>query len=129
MSTTTISPATATESTASDPQRAVIAAEQQRDAATKARQELEAAIKTSQAKMAKLKAEIREAFYDAVSPEDLAEIAKKLVQQAKAGDIVAAKVVLERVLGRVSQAIELSGDLEPMGRIVLTLPDNGREQR
>ncbi len=45
-------------------------------------------------------AALRSAMLEAVSGEDVREIVAKLVQQAKEGDIHAAKEVLLRVLGR-----------------------------
>ena len=38
----------------------------------------------------------------AVTPDDVAAIMRALVAQAKAGDIAAARLVLERVFGRVT---------------------------
>jgi len=38
----------------------------------------------------------------AVTPDDVADIMRALVAQAKAGDIAAARLVLERVFGRVT---------------------------
>jgi len=38
----------------------------------------------------------------AVTPDDVAAIMQALVAQAKAGDIAAARLVLERVFGRVT---------------------------
>ncbi len=48
--------------------------------------------------------ELRSALLSAVSPGDLAAIAKQLVAAAKGGDVAAAKVVFERVLGRPLEA-------------------------
>lgn len=47
-------------------------------------------------------AELRKAFTEAVTDEDVAEIARSLVDLAKGGDIAAAKVVLDRCIGKVS---------------------------
>lgn len=38
----------------------------------------------------------------AVTPDDVADIMQALVAQAKAGDIAAARLVLERVFGKVT---------------------------
>jgi len=48
--------------------------------------------------------ELRSALLDAVKPGDLAAIAQTLVAAAKGGDVAAAKVVFERVLGRPLEA-------------------------
>lgn len=45
--------------------------------------------------------EIRSALLEAVTLDDVKAIGAKLVTMAKAGDIAAAKLVLDRVLGRV----------------------------
>lgn len=49
-------------------------------------------------------AELRSALLNAVSPTDLKEIVAALVAAAKRGDTVAAREVLDRVLGRPAQA-------------------------
>ena len=43
--------------------------------------------------------EYREAFLEAVTPEDVRAIGTALLEKAKAGDQAAAKLVLDRVLG------------------------------
>lgn len=58
--------------------------------------------------LAKRTAEVKQAFLNAVTPDDVGDIARKLVEQAKAGDTVAARIVLDRILGRDSQPIELA---------------------
>jgi hypothetical protein len=45
-------------------------------------------------------ARLRSALVSAVSEEDMRDIIGTLVEKAKAGDVAAAKVVLERCLGR-----------------------------
>ena len=45
-------------------------------------------------------ASLRQAILNAVTPQDVAEIIQAQVQQAKNGDTVAAKFILERLLGR-----------------------------
>ena len=47
---------------------------------------------------------LREAAFDAVSEADMRAVLAKLVEQAKAGDIQAAKVLLDRCLGRTLEA-------------------------
>ncbi len=44
--------------------------------------------------------DFREAFLRGVTPEDVQEIGEKLLSMAKAGDIRAASLVLDRVLGK-----------------------------
>ncbi len=58
--------------------------------------------------LAKRTAEIRQAVYDAVTAEDLRAIVKALVAQAKAGDVPAAREVLDRLLGKSVQAVKVS---------------------
>ena len=48
----------------------------------------------------------------AVSVEDLADIVRVLVGQAKAGDAIAAKLVIERLAGRAPEAVAEPIDLE-----------------
>ena len=49
-------------------------------------------------------ARLRQALLDAVSPQDIEEIALTLVEDAKEGDLGAAKEVLLRVLGKPVEA-------------------------
>jgi hypothetical protein len=59
---------------------------------------------------------LRHALLAAVRPEDVQAVGAKLLELARAGDIQAAKVWLEFVVGKPSQAIELSGpEGEPLG--------------
>lgn len=44
----------------------------------------------------------RQTFLKAVSEDDIAQIAAKLVEQAKAGDRIAIRYLLDRVLGTVA---------------------------
>lgn len=44
-------------------------------------------------------AKLREALLRAVTPVDMAAMVKKLITMAKGGDVPAAKLVIERVLG------------------------------
>lgn len=52
-------------------------------------------------------ARLRQAMFDAVTDADLKAIVKVLVQQAKAGDVVSAKEVLDRLLGKPVAAVQL----------------------
>jgi hypothetical protein len=51
-------------------------------------------------------AELRKAFLSAASPEKMKELAEKLLAQALAGDIAAATLFLNRVLGKPGKAVE-----------------------
>ncbi len=42
---------------------------------------------------------------------DIPEVVKKLVQKAKAGDLKAMEIVLDRYFGKAKQSIDLSGDI------------------
>ena len=53
---------------------------------------------------AKRVAKLRSALLEAVSEEDMRQIVCKLVEQAKAGDIHAAKEVILRTLGRPTES-------------------------
>lgn len=46
---------------------------------------------------------LRSALLEAVRPEDLEAITRKLVELATGGDIAAARVILERTLGRPTE--------------------------
>jgi hypothetical protein len=45
-------------------------------------------------------AKLRSALLDAVTPDDMREIVRKLVSLAKDGDTIAARILFDRVLGR-----------------------------
>ncbi len=60
--------------------------------------------------------EVRKAILTAVTPEDVAEIMRKLVKDAKRGDKLAARIVLERVLGP-AVAIDLVARMEELERL------------
>jgi hypothetical protein len=49
---------------------------------------------------------IRKAFYDEATPEDLRQIARKLLNAAKGGDWVAAQVALRWLLGKPPDPID-----------------------
>lgn len=57
--------------------------------------------------MAKRTAEIRSLLMNAVSDEDLTGIVRALVSRAKAGDVPAAREVLDRLAGKASQKLEM----------------------
>jgi hypothetical protein len=43
---------------------------------------------------------LRQALHDAVTAEDIAAVARMLVERAKAGDVAAARELLDRIIGR-----------------------------
>lgn len=63
--------------------------------------------------------DFREAFLEALTPEDVAAIGQKLLELAKAGDIKAASLVLDRVLG--SEAVNAWDSRESATRRAIML--------
>jgi hypothetical protein len=60
--------------------------------------------------------ELRRALLDAVDPETVQDVTQKLAELARGGDVPAAKLLLEYVVGKPVQSVELSGpDGEPLG--------------
>lgn len=57
-------------------------------------------------------AKLRTALIKAVDADDLTAIIKKLVERAKAGDVIAAREILDRCLGKANQPLELTTDVE-----------------
>lgn len=53
---------------------------------------------------------LRSALLDAVAPEDMQAIALKLIDLAKNGDVMACRVLFDRVLGRPSQELTVEGE-------------------
>ena len=51
-------------------------------------------------------AQLRSALLDAVSDDDLREIVSALVTRAKAGDVVAAREVLTRIIGKPGDSVD-----------------------
>jgi hypothetical protein len=61
-------------------------------------------------------AELRRALFEAATEDDVREVYRAMVTAAKGGDVAAARVVLEHLLGKPRQQVELSGvDGEPLG--------------
>ncbi len=79
---------------------------------------------------AKQVAVLRSALMAAVKPEDLTEVVNKLVELAKGGDIQAAKLILDRTLGKTVTVDIPAAATEPdeptVGRIT---PENLEERR
>jgi hypothetical protein len=53
--------------------------------------------------------ELRQALFDCTTDGDIAEIKKSLMESARSGDTAAARVLLEYLIGRPSQAVEITG--------------------
>jgi hypothetical protein len=53
--------------------------------------------------------ELRQALFDCTTDEDIVEIKRSLMESARAGDTAAAKVLLEYLIGKPAQAIEIGG--------------------
>jgi len=64
-------------------------------------------------------ARFRTALMDAITEEDLAEIARALVAAAKGGDVTAARLLLDRVLGP-AEAIDLLQRVEALEELIGT---------
>jgi hypothetical protein len=56
--------------------------------------------------------ELQQAVADAVKPKDLRDILAKLLEQAKQGDQPAARIVLDRVLGKPGEAPQDAGGID-----------------
>ena len=52
---------------------------------------------------------LRRSLLDATSAEDVKAVGSKLLELAKGGDVAAAKVWLDHVIGRPKEAVEISG--------------------
>lgn len=64
----------------------------------------------SKSPSAKTKLQMAEAFKKAISLQDIKDIAKTLVTEAKAGNAKAAKEVLDRCLGKPAQPLNIAGE-------------------
>jgi hypothetical protein len=61
-------------------------------------------------------ARLRAALLDSATPEDVRDVGAKLAELAKGGDVAAARVYLEHVIGKAPQSVELTGpDGSPLG--------------
>ncbi len=58
---------------------------------------------------------LRAALIRAVDEDDLDQVIRTLVRQAKGGDVAAAKVLLERLFGKPFQELHLSADTSQYG--------------
>jgi hypothetical protein len=71
--------------------------------------------------LAKKHAEFKKALLDCATAEDIRDVFDMLLSAAKGGDIQAAKLLLEHLVGRPSQAIELTGGDGGNGQLQITL--------
>jgi hypothetical protein len=77
---------------------------------------------------AKRAQELRSALYDAVSTEDLRQVVAALVTQAKSGDVPAAREVLDRLLGKAAEGIDLDARIEALEDLLAEAMDSRRPQ-
>ena len=63
---------------------------------------------------------MQDCFFWDVQSKDITEITMKFLELAKGGDLMAIKLVLERVLGRP----DMIGEIEPPVQITIKLPPN-----
>ncbi len=60
--------------------------------------------------------ELRRALLDSADPDRVKAVGLKMLELAESGDVMAARLILEYLLGKPPQALELSGpDGEPLG--------------
>lgn len=71
--------------------------------------------------------QLKAALLKEVKPQDVARVIRAMIESAAAGDPAAAKIVLERAIGKVTEKIQMAGELRNDAGIVLVLPDNHRE--
>lgn len=64
-------------------------------------------------------------FEKCVTDSDFTAVIKSLINQAIGGDVPAAKLILERCMGKEVETVKLEN--EPQGRVVLYLPQNNRQ--
>ena len=60
---------------------------------------------------------LRAALLEAVTPEDIQSVVRRLVEEAREGDVAAARLVLERVLGH-PQAMDLMERIEGLESVL-----------
>ena len=76
---------------------------------------------------AKRTGDIRNAFVEAVTLDDVQAIVRALVRKAKKGDVIAAREVFDRLVGKATIMVEPGDDAGgQQGGVVIYLPDNGR---
>lgn len=62
--------------------------------------------------------QLRGALLTAVTEEDIAEIMRKLVKEAKGGDIPACTLLLNRVLGKVPDGLDILSRIEQLEKTI-----------
>ena len=62
---------------------------------------------------------LRVSLIDSVSPDDLAAVIRRLLREAKSGDVSAAKILFDRLLGPI-QAVDLLERIERLETLVLS---------
>jgi hypothetical protein len=72
---------------------------------------------------AKRVAELRQALFDAVTPDDLTAVVVKLVAQAKSGDVASIRELLQRLLGP-PEAVDLMERLDALEQKIDELAEN-----
>ena len=75
--------------------------------------------------------ELRKAFQEAITPEDIQAIATALVKSAKDGDIAAAKLILDRCCGKADPVADevANRDRENSISNILALAERVRDER
>ena len=74
---------------------------------------------------------LRSALLRAATPSNIEAIVRALIEKAKAGDVQAAREVLNRALGRTAQSVEANGDQEqPMtGEMIVHMIEDYQRQK
>jgi hypothetical protein len=68
-------------------------------------------------------ARLRSALFKAVKPEDIKDVAAKLIEQAKAGDVASIKELFQRLFGP-AEAIDFAERLEALEAKIEQLAEN-----
>lgn len=61
--------------------------------------------------------ELRVIIYSEVSDEDMRAVVRAVLAKAKNGDSQAAKEIIDRLLGKAKETVELTGELESSGTV------------
>jgi len=70
-------------------------------------------------------ARLRQALFDSIGPDDLAEVIGALLKSAKEGDVAAAKELLQRLLGP-PESVDLMERLDALEQTIEQLAENKR---
>jgi hypothetical protein len=71
---------------------------------------------------------MRDAIEASATDETIAEVLSAILQKARKGDLAAAQLWLDRVLGKAAQAVVHSGDGEPI-QIIINRPPQSDTQK